>query len=222
VALTRPVVGLSRLGWLVPSCQPGRDLLGLGAADLGDIRIGAAVRLLNQHRGVLPAQPPDHLLPDVGEMPDTGVVVIAAGPLADHGERLTAAERAGREELHRDRDGRVLRHSSHPTPRWPSYRRRLRGGGSSRASRSAGQSSVIRPATQCRCRGLIGVFGVQDEPRQPAAEAVADPRRPRDAAVARLIVEALVAALAYRTTLDWSCGGCDSLRASTADVGGDR
>jgi hypothetical protein len=35
-----------------------------------------------------------HLLPGVGEVPDVGVVVVAAVPLADHGERLTTAERA--------------------------------------------------------------------------------------------------------------------------------
>jgi hypothetical protein len=62
-----------------------RDLLGLGAADLGDILIGAAVRFLDELRGVLPPQLPGNLLPDVGEVPDVGVDVVAAGPLPDYG-----------------------------------------------------------------------------------------------------------------------------------------
>jgi len=52
--------------------QPGHDLLGLGAADLGDILIGAAVRLLHQHRSMFPAQPPGHLLPAIGKRPNPG------------------------------------------------------------------------------------------------------------------------------------------------------
>jgi hypothetical protein len=95
-----------RVGRPVTGGQPGGDLLGLGAADLGDILIGAAVRLLDELGGVLPPQLPGQLLSGVGEVPDVGVVVVAAVPLADHGERFTAVE-AGGEELHRDRDVRV-------------------------------------------------------------------------------------------------------------------
>ena len=45
-----------RLRRPVPGGQPGHDLLGLVAADFGDVLVGAAVRLLGQLGGVLPAQ----------------------------------------------------------------------------------------------------------------------------------------------------------------------
>jgi hypothetical protein len=40
-------------------------------------------------------------------MPDVGVVVVAAVPLADHGDRITVAGVTSGEKLHRDRDARV-------------------------------------------------------------------------------------------------------------------
>jgi len=152
----------------VPGCQPCRDLLGLGAADLGDVRIGAAMRLLRRHRGVLPAQLPGHLLVAVGDVPETGIVVVAAGLLADHGERLTAASRAGGEERYRNREARVQVGIAVIADR------------ASPVAADGGQV-VVEVAVPAATRAIIGdrpgqpvplhgagrVFGVQDQPGQP-------------------------------------------------------
>ena len=86
------------IGWPVSPGQAGGDTLGLVAADLGDVVAAFAAGLFSEHGGVLPRQPPGQLLPQVG------VAVVAAGPLADDREGLLHPGGAGGEELHDDGD----------------------------------------------------------------------------------------------------------------------
>ena len=60
---------------------------------------------------MLPPQLPGHLLPGIWEVPDVGIVVVAAVPLTDHRDRLAAARKesghTGGIERHRHRDARM-------------------------------------------------------------------------------------------------------------------
>jgi len=91
--------------------------------------------------------------------------MVAAGPLADHGERLTAAGLAGRVERHRDRDARV----------------QVGAADSSGPVAVDGGQVMVEVAVPAAARAVIGdppgqpvplqgtdqVFGMQDQPGQP-------------------------------------------------------
>jgi hypothetical protein len=73
---------LGSIRWPVTGRQAGEDALGVVAVDLDNVSSALASYVFGEQRGVLPAELPGQLLPDVREP------VVAAGAFTDHGEGL--------------------------------------------------------------------------------------------------------------------------------------